>query len=54
MEKIKLLDKKLTKYDLFGASLTLKLKDGESKFKTFAGSIYTIVVGAFLAVFILA
>ena len=48
------MEKKLLKYDLFGAPLTLKLKEGENKFKTLSGSIYTILVAAFLAVFILA
>jgi hypothetical protein len=43
---------KLKNFDLFGAPLTLKLKEGQSRFKTLAGSIYTIVVAVLLAAFI--
>ena len=43
---------KLKSLDLFGAPLTLKLREGQSKFKTLAGSIYTIVVAVLLAAFI--
>lgn len=36
---------------MFGAAASLKLKDGEGKFKTIAGSLYTLLIIILLAYF---